>query len=121
LCLLADELLNIKANYKWACKMDVLIDLLPSANRVQTESSKKDKRQRNKYSRQMTSSKSNIGRDNDSEQSLNGATLKQVFWTGPDRRLSVERRLLKNQRGRWLESRERKDRRANAYAISVKI
>jgi hypothetical protein len=99
--------------------VDVLIDLLPSVNRVKTETSKKDKRQRNKYSRQMNSS--NLNREKGNEDADSVARLKQVFWDGPERRNTSDRRQLKNKRGRWLESRDRKDRRAVEYAISVKI
>ena len=99
--------------------MDVLIDLLPSVNRVKTEASKKDKRQRNKYSRQMNSSALNGEQMNENTGSV--AQLKQVFWDGPERRNTNDRRQLNNKRGRWLESRDRKDRRAVEYAISVKI
>jgi hypothetical protein len=99
--------------------VDVLIDLLPSVNRVKTETSKKDKRQRNKYSRQMNSSNLNIVKGYEGSDPV--AELKQVFWDGPERRNINDRRQLKNKRGRWLESRDRKDRRAVEYAISVKI
>lgn len=99
--------------------MNVLIDLLPSVNRVKTETSKKDKRQRNKYNRQMNSSNLDIIKGN--EESAPVTELKQVFWDGPERRNINDRRQLKNKRGRWLESRDRKDRRAVEYAISVKI
>ena len=98
--------------------MDVLIDLLPSVNQVKIEQSKKDKRQRNKYNRQMNSTVSNSNVANHAE---NGIVLKQVFWAGPERRSSVDRRHLKNKRGRWLESRDRNDRRTTEHAISVKI
>jgi len=98
--------------------MDVLIDLLPSVNQVKIEQSKKDKRQRNKYNRQMNSASSNENVANNVE---NVMKLKQVFWTGPERRTSVDRRQLKKKRGRWLESRDRLDRRATESAISVKI
>jgi hypothetical protein len=101
--------------------VDVLIDLLPSVNRVKIENSKKDKRQRNKYSRQMKSFRGNKGASNISGQGEKSATLKQVLWTGPERRTLMDRRQLKNKRGRWLESRGRNDRRAAEYAISVKI
>ncbi len=101
--------------------MDVLVDLLPSVNRVRTENSKKDKRQKNKYSRQMNSSKNNKSSLKAVGQFGGLVALKQVLWTGPERRTSVDRRQLKNKRGRWLESRGRKDRRAVEYAISVKI
>lgn len=99
--------------------MDVLIDLLPSVNRVKTETSKKDKRQRNKYSRQMNSSGLIVEKNHENTDPI--AKLKQVFWDGPERRNSNDRRQLNNKRGRWLESRDRKDRRAVEYAISVKI
>jgi len=99
--------------------VNVLIDLLPSVNRVKTETSKKDKRQRNKYNRQMNSSNLDIIKVN--EESDPVTELKQVFWDGPERRNINDRRQLKNKRGRWLESRDRKDRRAVEYAISVKI
>jgi hypothetical protein len=50
-----------------------------------------------------------------------GAVFKQMFWDGPERRTSVDRRHLKDKRGRWLESRDRNDRRTTRLAISVKI
>jgi len=99
--------------------VDVLIDLLPSVNRVKTESSKKDKRQHNKYSRQMDSNSLKVTTGD--ENIVQKAELKQVFWDGPERRTSNDRRQLNNKRGRWLESRDRKDRRAVEYAISLKI
>jgi len=99
--------------------MDVLIDVLPSVNRVNIGSSKKDKRQRNKYNRQMSSSNLQVVKSNDNEDDT--SELKQVFWNGPERRSNNDRRQLKNKRGRWLESRDRKDRRALESAISVKI
>jgi len=99
--------------------VNVLIDLLPSVNRVRTETSKKDKRQRNKYNRQMNSSNIDLIKSNEESEPV--TELKQVFWDGPERRNINDRRQLKNKRGRWLESRDRKDRRAVEYAISVKI
>jgi len=98
--------------------MDVLIDLLPAVNQVKLEQSKKDKRQRNKYNRQMNSAASYKNVANHAE---NSVKLKQVLWTGPERRTSVDRRQVKKKRGRWLESRDRIDRRATECAISVKI
>ena len=98
--------------------MDVLIDLLPSVNQVKIENSKKDKRQRNKYTRQMSSSINKAGTASNIEK---GTLFKQIFWDGPERRSSVDRRHLNNKRGRWLESRDRNDRRTTEYAISVKI
>ena len=98
--------------------MDVLIDLLPSVNQVKIENSKKDKHQRNKYTRQMTSATSNqLLAQHDEE----GVVFNQIFWSGPERRSSIDRRHLKNKRGRWLESRDRNDRRTTRLAISVKI
>jgi predicted flavoprotein YhiN len=98
--------------------VDVLIDLLPSVNQVQTERSKKDKRQRNKYSRQMSSALNHASVSSGVE---NSAAIKHVFWKGYERRSSVNRPKLKDKRGRWLESRDRSDRRATKYGISVKI
>jgi hypothetical protein len=98
--------------------VDVLIDLLPSVNQVKIENAKKDKRQRNKYTRQMSTSINTPKAANNIEK---GALFKQVFWDGPERRSSVDRRHLKNKRGRWLESRDKNDRRTTRLAISVKI
>ncbi len=98
--------------------MDVLIDLLPSVNQMKIENSKKDKHQRNKYTRQMTSATHEAPLAKMVE---NGTVFKQVYWDGPERRSPVERRHLKNKRGRWLESRDRNDRRTTRLAISVKI
>lgn len=98
--------------------MDVLIDLLPSVNQMKNENSKKDKRQRNKHTRQVTSASSKQALAKPIEK---GTVFKQMFWDGPERRSSVDRRHLKNKRGRWLESRDRSDRRTTRLAISVKI
>jgi hypothetical protein len=98
--------------------VNVLIDLLPSVNQVKIENAKKDKRQRNKYTRQMSSATSVFPLAKNVEK---GTTFKQIFWDGPERRSSVERRHLKNKRGRWLESRDLNDRRTMRLAISVKI
>jgi hypothetical protein len=98
--------------------VDVLIDLLPSVNQVKIENAKKDKRQRNKYTRQMTSATSKQPLANNVEK---GAAFKQIFWDGPERRSTADRRHLKGKRGRWLESRDRNDRRTTRLAISVKI
>jgi hypothetical protein len=100
--------------------MDVLIDLLPSVNRVQLENAKKDKRQRNKYSRQMSSQSSRNSAKSDTETPVS-RELKQVLWVGVERRSIQDRRQVSNKRGRWLESRGRNDRRAIAEKISVKI
>jgi hypothetical protein len=99
--------------------VDVLIGLLPSVNKVKIESSKKDKQQRNKYNQQM-----NLATGNSSTHAKeldNKLKIKQVFWNGPERRSPKERRHLNNKRGRWLESRDRNDRRTSIYEISVKI
>ena len=101
--------------------MDVLIDLLPSVNQVKIANSKKDKRQRNKYNRQMNSGYSENDASKATISNESNVSLKQVLWTGVDRRSSVDRRQLKNKRGRWLESRARNDRRAIEFTISVKI
>jgi hypothetical protein len=98
--------------------VDVLIDLLPSVNQVKIADAKKDKRQRNKYTRQMTSGSNQPAL---AKKAVKGTVFKQVFWDGPERRSSVDRRHLKNKRGRWLESRDRNDRRTTRLAISVKI
>ncbi|TWX55709.1 hypothetical protein [Colwellia hornerae] len=103
---------------EWTTKVDVLIDLLPAANQVKIAQSKKDKRQANKYNRQMNSAVSLPNVAGDTE---NGLRIKKMLWTGPERRSSADRRHLKNKRGRWLESRDRNDRRTTQYAISVKI
>jgi hypothetical protein len=98
--------------------VDVLIDLLPSVNQMKIENSKKDKRQRNKYTRQMTSGSNKSAL---AKQVEKGTVFKRIFWDGPERRSSVDRRHLQNKRGRWLESRDRNDRRTTRLAISVKI
>jgi hypothetical protein len=99
--------------------VDVLIGLLPSVNKVRIENSKKDKQQRNMYNQQMNLPTGNSS--SDTKELDNKIKIKQVFWDGPERRSSRERRHLKNKRGRWLESRDRNDRRTSRYGISVKI
>ena len=104
--------------------MDVLIDLLPTVNKVQLENAQKDKKQRNKYNRQMVShfnGKNSSPTEEDESEVATEIQLKQATWAGVDRRSYSDRRKLKNKRGRWLESRDRNDRRAAAFTLSVKI
>ena len=91
--------------------MDVLTELLPSSYTAKAEPSAKDSRQRQSQAKKSHSE--------DQQMALNNNDLK----TGPDneRRAGDDRRLQSMKRGRWLESRDKKDRRTATTDLSLKV
>lgn len=91
--------------------MDVFTELLPASFTAKPEATAKDSKQKK-------------GRNNKSKPSppqsvKDKPEQKEVVET--ERRTGEERREKVVNRGRWLESRDRKDRRVNNQKISVKI
>ncbi|ASP48671.1 hypothetical protein [Cognaticolwellia beringensis] len=93
--------------------MEVLIDLLPASYTAKAEPSAKDSRQ--KQARAHDKKKPNLTPEHDEAEISEQKEVENERRTGDDRR---EQTL---NRGRWLESRDRKDRRENESAICVKI
>ena len=94
--------------------MDIIAELLTPANLLKPESATKDRQQSHKRYKQLQS----VQNEDDAKQIV-GA--KAVSWDHVERRSGIDRREHNNCRGRWLESREEKDRRQLAKAISVTI
>jgi len=94
--------------------MEVLADLLPPSHVIKSENAAKDRQQKHyKKAKQLYA--------------YNGsAAVKQRLdenntWDQVERRSGEDRRLQKENRGRWLDSRAEKDRRQLSQALFVKI
>lgn len=95
--------------------MDVIAELLPPSYLLKSESASKDKRQKSGYRNSTT-------KESTTEKSEVVETKVAISeWNDVDRRTGKDRRKQMAKRGRWLESRDRNDRRASAYEIFVKI
>ncbi|MBA6392134.1 hypothetical protein H4J38_15275 [Colwellia sp. BRX10-3] len=92
--------------------MDVLVDLLPPSYTAKAEPSSKDSDQK----RQEQHNKSSNSSLDPVEVKANAQTLVDT-----ERRAGEDRREQEINRGRWLESRISKDRRANALTVFVKV
>jgi hypothetical protein len=91
--------------------MDVLVDLLPASYTAKAEPSAKDSHQKQKQQKKPPNSPTT-----QVEVKTSSPALVEV-----ERRTGDERREQEMNRGRWLESRNRNDRRENASTICVKI
>lgn len=98
--------------------MDVFPELLQPSNRVRTESTAKDRKQNSKG---KYKNKQNYLRDSSAE-SVTGSQIRKISnWDDVERRSGKDRREFMECRGRWLESRDEKDRRQIAKAIKFKV
>lgn len=98
--------------------MDVLAELLPASYLVKAENTAKDRKQKNKQYRQMKHSYN----DTTSSESSDRVDFKRASnWDDVERRSGKDRREQMECRGRWLESRDEKDRRQISKAIVLKI
>jgi hypothetical protein len=91
--------------------MDVFTELLPASFTAKAEATAKDSKQKK-------------GRNDKNKPSLPQLVKdkpEQVKMVETERRTGEERREKVVNRGRWLESRDKKDRRASKSKISVKI
>ena len=96
--------------------MDIFADLLPSAHTVKAESTAKDRKQKPKQLRKIEK----LYRENiDVVEEKVGVASSN--WEHDERRSGEDRRLQKKNRGRWLDTREPKDRRQQSQALFVKI
>lgn len=102
--------------------MDIIPDLVTSVLVPKTESTGNNKKQKNKhYKKQALPKKVEADAEDDVDE--NKATLveKSSNWVGKDRRSTNDRRKQVAKRGRWLESRNSKDRRKSNKVISITI
>jgi len=98
--------------------MNFLTDSLPPSNLVKTESTAKDRKQKGRYNHQSRKAYTN----NQNTKSQEEVIRTQAHnWHAVERRSGKDRRAHMENRGRWLESREEKDRRQQAKAIQIKI
>lgn len=96
--------------------MEVFVDLLPPSYTVKAEPSAKDSRRQR---HQKKNAYKNVAPPIDAEQEAAKSNTQQAFVK--ERRINEDRRQKKMKRGRWLESRDRNDRRATTPTISFKI
>lgn len=96
--------------------MDIFVNLLPPSYLVKLENSSKDRKQKEQKYCQFTK----VTEVDDKARSQ--AYIKDTSNGNElDRRSGIERRDQSKCRGRWLESREAKNRRELAKAIQIKI
>jgi len=96
--------------------MDVITELLPPTNLVKSETTVKDQKQNKKQKKEKASATKE-----DEVASVVAIKTKFSDWNSVDRRTGNDRRLQLSKRGRWLESRDKNNRRAVEQSISVKI
>jgi hypothetical protein len=99
--------------------MDVLSELLPSSYTVKAEPSAKDSRRQQPQAKQ---GRAQIIDKNSQSESLETPLNNQVK-TLPEheRRTGDDRRQHSMKRGRWLESRDKNDRRTTATGLCLKV
>ena len=100
--------------------MDVLAELLPPNYTAKAEPSSKDSR---RHQPQKKKQSKGLGSEPETEQALLKEKLSATQSSLPDsdRRMGEDRRQQRMKRGRWLESRDRNDRRATAMTVFVKV
>lgn len=94
--------------------MDVLVDLLPPSFSVKIEPSAKDNRHKQQGQHKASSNPTSVYKKAEVKSSI-------VTIVNAERRTGADRRADELNRGRWLESRDSIDRRANKLAIFVKV
>ena len=96
--------------------MDVIAELLPPSYTAKAEPSTKDSEKQRQKEEMLRKELDTVF---EPEQKTTEPAVKASSET--DRRVGEDRRQQKINRGRWLESRDKNDRRAVESAISVKI
>ena len=96
--------------------MDVLAELLPPAYLIKSENAEKDRKQKTRHYRQK---KLQTPDELSGKEPIQMAQISN--WDDVERRSGKDRREQMEGRGRWLESREAKDRRQIAKRIQIKI
>ncbi|NQZ81953.1 MAG: hypothetical protein HRT52_13140 [Colwellia sp.] len=96
--------------------MDVITELLPPTNLVKSETATKDRKQAKKNRKEKE-----VAIKNDNTGSVVPMKIKFSDWNSLDRRTGNDRRKQMSKRGRWLESRDKNNRREVELSISMKI
>jgi hypothetical protein len=97
--------------------MDVISELLPHVNQVKSAHASKDSPQHKQHPKNLAQyNDEQVTKDETNVVRLNVSELEIV-----DRRSGDDRRQNRLNRGRWLESRDRSDRRALTTSVFVKI
>ncbi len=98
--------------------MDVLAELLPASYLVKLENTSKDSQHKNNpYQKYANPANEDVGQADESVKTKQASSN----WGANDRRTGTDRRKQLAKRGRWLESRDRKDRRQQTEGLFVKI
>lgn len=103
--------------------MDVIPELLTSVLVPKTESTANNSKQKQKHYKQQKLTKKNDSADeNSADENQVKLVKKRSNWVEKDRRSTNDRRKQVAKRGRWLESRNTKDRReSDNVGISITI
>lgn len=102
--------------------MDVMPELLTSVLISKTESTANNSKQKNKhYKKQRLVNAADSTDDIIVDENQAVLVEKASSWAEKDRRSTNDRRKQMAKRGRWLESRNRKDRRRTESGISITI
>jgi len=102
--------------------MDVMPELLTSVLISKPESTENNKKQKNKhYKKQRAIDNVTESDDVILDETQETQVEKASAWAEKDRRSTRDRRQQVVQRGRWLESRNTKDRRRSDKGISITI
>ena len=96
--------------------MKVVNELLTPVNLIKPENSEKDRRQQHGKYQKITAQPAENEQDNEK---IVGTT--DANWDRIERRSGKDRRQQQVNRGRWLESRDKKDRRKTAQAFCLTI
>ena len=96
--------------------MDVIVELLPASFTAKTEPAAKDSSRQQREEKKQH--KVRCSTQNAQQASLK-VTDKAIY--DKERRTGEERRQQRMKRGRWLESRDRNDRRSTALTVFVKV
>lgn len=113
---MSNDLVKLGSVLEREILMDVLVELLPPSFTAKTEPAAKDSRRQQPQEKKQAKARR---AEQDPEQAMLKVTAKLIPDT--ERRAGEERRQQRMKRGRWLESRDRHDRRATALSVFVKV
>ncbi len=99
--------------------MDVLTELLPSSYTVKAEPSAKDSQRQQSQAKQRRAQKADKNFQHESLETPSNNQLKAL--PEHERRTGDDRRQHSMKRGRWLESRDKNDRRATITGLCLKV
>ena len=102
--------------------MDVLPELLAAALVPKDESTGNNKKQKNEhYKKEALPKKTDVSDEDEVDENKAKLVERRSNWVEKDRRSTNDRRKQVAKRGRWLESRDTKDRRKSEKTISITI